>query len=264
MSLLFHERASVNGHVEWAVRVPSPPITSTVAATSPLDRGWQRSPEGPAVCLVTEILLGRGGSSAFTWASNASPFCVLWGSLTSPLFPRTPASSFPTVPLPSPRSTRQTVHSCDVCGPETPTSPSRHSETKRCRLGSWSSGLSTSGGDPTQGRTLERQARALPSSVTRSWEGPLTPEVTQEGAGTAGSAAAASLDPLVSLEPARSLCCIRPSLMVEQDCVRPTSWRETVNPAAPSGPVSGGTPILRFSSATHAFIFVIVGLKTFF
>ena len=90
------------------------------------------------------------------------------------------------------------------------------------------------------------------------------PEVTQEWVGTAGFAAAASHDMLVSLEPARSLCCIHPSLMVEQDCVRPTSWRETVNPAAPSGPVSGGTPILRFSSATHAFIFVIVGLKTFF
>ena len=45
--------------------------------------------------------------------------------------------------------------------------------------------------------------------------------------------------------------------------MRPTSQRDTVSPAAPSGLVSAGTPILCFSSAMHPFIFLIVGLKIF-
>ncbi|XP_040111157.1 tetraspanin-32 [Oryx dammah] len=40
LSLVLRERPLVDSQVERAVRVPSPPITSTVAATSPLDRAW--------------------------------------------------------------------------------------------------------------------------------------------------------------------------------------------------------------------------------
>lgn len=85
------------------------PITSIAVATASLlgsdgvgGGGWLRSTEGPAVCLVSESLPGRGGGSAFTQAPNASTLCALWGSLTTPLFPRPPAASFPIVPLLSP------------------------------------------------------------------------------------------------------------------------------------------------------------------
>ncbi|CAN0346794.1 unnamed protein product [Rangifer tarandus platyrhynchus] len=47
-SLLFRERPSVDSRVEGAVHVPSPPITSTVAAMSPLDRALDTPHAGSA------------------------------------------------------------------------------------------------------------------------------------------------------------------------------------------------------------------------